>query len=192
MMVGMTTKIAVSLPDEQVEAARTAVAEGRAPSVSAYVSEALARRSAEEELLELFDEDERDLPTTDAHRAWAQRALGVNSLAPTDAGRAGPARRRVAVHRTTPSPRRSGSSAPSRADVKKALTVLEAYQAEVAESSGAKRSARAGAPAGSTGPSGWDAKKALEVLEAYQAHVAESPKRTSRGRQHGAPGGSGK
>ena len=74
----MTTKIAVSLPDEQVAAARAAVAEGRAPSVSAYVSEALARRSAEEELLQLLDQDEATgEPATDQHRVWAQRALGV-------------------------------------------------------------------------------------------------------------------
>jgi Arc/MetJ-type ribon-helix-helix transcriptional regulator len=78
-MGGMTTKIAVSLPDDQVEAARAAVAEGRAPSVSAYVSEALARRSAEDELLDLLDEDERELPATEEHRAWARRALGVST-----------------------------------------------------------------------------------------------------------------
>src|SRR5436853_131240 len=40
----MTTKIAVSLPDEQVAAARRAVAEGRAPSVSAYVASARPAR----------------------------------------------------------------------------------------------------------------------------------------------------
>ena len=78
----MTTKIAVSLPDEQVEAARAAVAEGRAPSVSAYVSEALARRSAEDELLELLDLDETHEPATDEHRAWARRALGGEDPAP--------------------------------------------------------------------------------------------------------------
>ena len=37
----MTTKIAVTLPDELVESARRAVAEKRAASVSAYVADAL-------------------------------------------------------------------------------------------------------------------------------------------------------
>ena len=41
----MTTKIAVSLPDELVEAARQAVEDGRAPSVSAFVAEALQDQS---------------------------------------------------------------------------------------------------------------------------------------------------
>ena len=88
----MTTKIAVSLPDDQVAAARTAVAEGRAASVSAYVSEALARRSTEDELLQLLDEDEATgTPTTEEHRAWAREALGLDQPAPADAER--PARR---------------------------------------------------------------------------------------------------
>jgi Arc/MetJ-type ribon-helix-helix transcriptional regulator len=88
MLPGMTTKIAVSLPDDQVAAARTAVAEGRAPSVSAYVSEALARRSTEDELLQLLDEDDATAtgtPTTDEHRAWARQALGFDQPASADA-----------------------------------------------------------------------------------------------------------
>lgn len=40
----MTTKIAISLPDDQVAALKRAVAEGRAPSVSAMVSQSLAAR----------------------------------------------------------------------------------------------------------------------------------------------------
>jgi antitoxin ParD1/3/4 len=78
MLAGMTKKIAVSLPDEQVAAARQAVAEGRAASVSAYVSEALARRSAEEELLALLaEDDERYGPPTAEHYAWAREVLGL-------------------------------------------------------------------------------------------------------------------
>jgi Arc/MetJ-type ribon-helix-helix transcriptional regulator len=88
----MTTKIAVSLPDDQVAAARTAVAEGRAPSVSAYVSEALARRSTEDELLQLLDEDEATgTPTTEEHQVWARQALDLDQPAPADVER--PARR---------------------------------------------------------------------------------------------------
>ena len=99
MIAGMTTKIAVSLPDAQVEAARAAVAEGRAPSVSAYVSEALARRSTEDELLELLDEDETQEPATDEHRAWALRALRGDD--------ADPAPRRTATGRRVQTPHRS-------------------------------------------------------------------------------------
>jgi antitoxin ParD1/3/4 len=96
----MTTKIAVSLPDEQVEAARAAVAEGRAPSVSAYVSEALGRRSAEDELLELLDDDETQAPTTDEHRAWARRALHGDESATAS-------RRRTALGPSAQTPHRS-------------------------------------------------------------------------------------
>lgn len=45
----MTTKLAITLPDEYVAAARKAVADGRAASVYAYIAEALARRSADDE-----------------------------------------------------------------------------------------------------------------------------------------------
>ena len=57
MITGMTRKkIAITLPEEQVAAARRAVAEGRSPSVSAYISQALARRDADEELAETVAE----------------------------------------------------------------------------------------------------------------------------------------
>ena len=55
------TKIAVSLPDEQVQAAKRAVAAGRAASVSAFVSDALARAAREDSLAELLDEMNREL-----------------------------------------------------------------------------------------------------------------------------------
>ncbi len=76
----MTTvkKIAVSLPPEQVTAARRAVSEGRAASVSAYVSEAIAHREHADELATLIAEmtAEGGEPTADDH-AWASRALGL-------------------------------------------------------------------------------------------------------------------
>jgi Arc/MetJ-type ribon-helix-helix transcriptional regulator len=79
MIAGMTTKIAVSLPDELVAAARQAVAEGRAASVSAYVAEALAERRADEDLARLLDEmDAEHGPPTAEHFAWARRALGLD------------------------------------------------------------------------------------------------------------------
>jgi len=79
MTAGMTTKIAVSLPDELVAAARQAVADGRAASVSAYVAAALAERRADEDLARLLDEmDAEHGPPTAEHFAWARRALGLD------------------------------------------------------------------------------------------------------------------
>ena len=79
MITSMTRqKIAITLPEEQVAAARRAVAEGRSPSVSAYISQALARRDADEELAETVAEiyAETGQPTA-ADRAWARQALGL-------------------------------------------------------------------------------------------------------------------
>lgn len=74
----MTTKIAVSLPDEQVTAAKRAVAEGRAASVSALVSEALADKLQAEDLAVLVaDIIAQAGPPTDADYAWARSALGL-------------------------------------------------------------------------------------------------------------------
>lgn len=80
MMPGMTerTKIAVSLPSDLVIAAREAVADGRAESVSAYVADALAERVKLDDLDALL----RDLlaesggPLTDAERAEIDAAAG--------------------------------------------------------------------------------------------------------------------
>jgi Arc/MetJ-type ribon-helix-helix transcriptional regulator len=70
------TKIAVSLPDEQVEAAKRAVAAGRASSVSAYVADALARAQREDSLKALLDEMDQELgePSEEA-KAWADAEL---------------------------------------------------------------------------------------------------------------------
>ncbi|MHB1599422.1 MAG: ribbon-helix-helix domain-containing protein [Acidimicrobiales bacterium] len=51
-----TTKIAVSLPAELVEHARSAVAEGRSASVSAYVAHALEEQAKLDDLRSLLDE----------------------------------------------------------------------------------------------------------------------------------------
>lgn len=78
MILGMTTKIAITLPDEQVRRARQAVAEGRAPSVSAYIAEALGRRTADEELAEMLDEMKAEYGEPSAEDyAWADRVLGT-------------------------------------------------------------------------------------------------------------------
>jgi antitoxin ParD1/3/4 len=72
-------KIAITLPEEQVAAARRAVAEGRAASVSAYISQALARRTADEEMAEIIAEiyAETGGQPTGEERALARRELGL-------------------------------------------------------------------------------------------------------------------
>jgi len=71
-------KIAITLPEHQVAAARRAVAEGRSPSVSAYISQAIARRDADDELVETVAEIYAETgPPTAADRAWARQALAL-------------------------------------------------------------------------------------------------------------------
>ena len=75
---GMTQKIAVSLPDEQVVSIRRAVEQGRAPSVSGFISAAVARVQREDKLAQLLDDLDRELgPVDDADLAWADKALGL-------------------------------------------------------------------------------------------------------------------
>ena len=73
----MTTKIAISLPDELVESARRAVAENRAPSVSSYIAAAMQERLRIESLAAVLADLDRELgpPSADAY-AWARRMLG--------------------------------------------------------------------------------------------------------------------
>lgn len=73
----MTTKIAVSLPDELVEEARQAVKDGRAKSVSAYVADALRQSKREGELERLLDDMDRELgPPSKEAFDWARRVMG--------------------------------------------------------------------------------------------------------------------
>ena len=75
---GMTQKIAVSLPDEQVVSIRRAVEQGRAPSVSGFISAAVARVQREDNLAQLLDDLDRELgPVDDADLTWADKALGL-------------------------------------------------------------------------------------------------------------------
>lgn len=81
MMNGMTVKIAVSLPAELVQEARRAVSEGRAASVSAYVSEAL-RRAQEDSLARFVADLAADVgEPTAADAAWAA-AVTANESQP--------------------------------------------------------------------------------------------------------------
>jgi len=74
----MTTKIAISLPDDLVVAARRAVAEGRAVSVSAFIASALEEQERYADLASLLAEMAAEAgPPTEADRAWARQALGL-------------------------------------------------------------------------------------------------------------------
>ncbi|MBA2439745.1 MAG: toxin-antitoxin system antitoxin subunit [Thermoleophilaceae bacterium] len=75
----MTTKIAVSLPDELVLAARRAVTEGQAASVSAFIAGAIEEHDRYGDLADLLAEmaTEAGSPTED-DRAWARQALGLD------------------------------------------------------------------------------------------------------------------
>ena len=72
----MTRKIAVSLPDEQVDSIRRAVGQGRAVSVSGFIS--VARAEREDSLAQLLDDLDRELGEVSADDlAWADKALGL-------------------------------------------------------------------------------------------------------------------
>ncbi len=72
------SKIAVSLPSPLVEQARAAVAQGRAPNVSAYVERALEERVKLDALGTWLDEllAETGSPLTDAERAHIDTQAG--------------------------------------------------------------------------------------------------------------------
>jgi antitoxin ParD1/3/4 len=75
----MTRKIAVSLPDEQVDAMRRAVDEGRASSVSGYVSQAIEHAERADTLHVLLDDLDSQLgPPGDEDYAWADDVLGLS------------------------------------------------------------------------------------------------------------------
>lgn len=73
---GMTTKIAVSLPDDLVDQARAAVQAGAAASVSAYVAQAMRTFGRSESLASVVAEiyGEVGHPTA-RDRAWVRKML---------------------------------------------------------------------------------------------------------------------
>ena len=75
----MTGEIAVTLPKQQIAIAQRAVAEGRAASVSAYVSHALERWDADERLAKMLAQANagRGAPSS-ADRDWARHELGLD------------------------------------------------------------------------------------------------------------------
>lgn len=80
MITGMTsrTKIAVSLPTGLVMAAKGAVAQGRAPSVSAYVTRAIEEQAKLDDLDTLLAEllERSGGPLTDEERAEIDQEAG--------------------------------------------------------------------------------------------------------------------
>lgn len=75
----MTTKIAISLPDEQVAALRRAVEEGRAASVSGCVSAALEQYLRADSLARLLDDlEEQRGQVGQADLDWADQELGLS------------------------------------------------------------------------------------------------------------------
>jgi len=80
-MTATTTKIAVSLPTEIAQNARREVQRGNAPSLSAYVADALDQKTKLDDLAALLDEMLADTggPLTAAERRAADRALGIRS-----------------------------------------------------------------------------------------------------------------
>jgi antitoxin ParD1/3/4 len=80
MTVGMTkAKIAVTLPRPLLAKARRAVQEGRAESVSAYVTAALEEKAKLDDLKGMLDEmlTETGGPITPAERREAERMVGI-------------------------------------------------------------------------------------------------------------------
>jgi Arc/MetJ-type ribon-helix-helix transcriptional regulator len=73
----MKRKIAVSVPAELVDQVDAAVGAGRAASVSAYVTQAIAERIRRDRLEDVLDEMDRELGRpARADEMWAKKVLG--------------------------------------------------------------------------------------------------------------------
>ena len=112
----MTQKIAVTLPNEQVVSIRRAVEQGRAPSVSGFISAAVARMQREDDLAQLLDDLDRELgPVDAADMAWADKALGRLLQAPPAPAVSGRKKgEEAAVRPRAPRCRRAASCRPAR------------------------------------------------------------------------------
>ena len=80
MLAGMTTKIAVSLPDALVRNARKSVRSGREKSVSGYIARAMEDRAKNDDLAALLEEmlEETGGPPTADERRQARRDMGLD------------------------------------------------------------------------------------------------------------------
>ena len=76
--VRMRTRLTVSVDPETAKAAEAAVAAGRAPSVSAWVAEAMTGHAQRERLTDVLAEIRAEMgPATDEETAWARSVLGL-------------------------------------------------------------------------------------------------------------------
>ncbi|HVL52619.1 MAG TPA: hypothetical protein VM754_14110 [Actinomycetota bacterium] len=74
----MRKRLTVSVNEEIVREAEAAVAAGSAPSVSAWVAEAMSQRAQRERLKDILAEIRTEIgPATDEETAWAQSVLGL-------------------------------------------------------------------------------------------------------------------
>ncbi len=68
----------VTVDEDAVAAAESAVAAGRAPSVSAWVAAAMHERARSERLAAVLTDIRQELgPATDEETAWARSVLGL-------------------------------------------------------------------------------------------------------------------
>jgi hypothetical protein len=73
-------RITVTVPKELLAVVEADVAAGRAPSVSAWVSEAMQQKAGARTVAEILDEmdDHFGGPVTPEERAWARKRLGLS------------------------------------------------------------------------------------------------------------------
>jgi Arc/MetJ-type ribon-helix-helix transcriptional regulator len=79
MNAALREKVAVSLPAELVRHAHAEVQAGRAPSLSAYVAQAIAEKQQRDDLEAVLDAMDAELgrPSEEAE-AWARDVLGLS------------------------------------------------------------------------------------------------------------------
>jgi metal-responsive CopG/Arc/MetJ family transcriptional regulator len=68
-------KLAISLPGDLAAAIEAEVRARQAPSVSAFISQAVEEKIERDRLQEALDEVWREAPMTEEERAWADRIL---------------------------------------------------------------------------------------------------------------------
>jgi hypothetical protein len=68
-------KLAISMPEELIKAVESEVRADHAPSVSAFISDAVEEKLERDLLQEALDEVWRDKPMTAKERAWADKIL---------------------------------------------------------------------------------------------------------------------
>jgi len=74
-----SAKVAISLPKEVLARARAAVRRGDAPSLSAYVSQAIEEKTSDDDLMKMLEEmlEETGGPPTPEEIRWADGVLGI-------------------------------------------------------------------------------------------------------------------